>query len=254
MSLHPCSASPTDSSVTQPTAAGFTPPLTGTAGGPLDAAGTAEQLGRFTCDDPVRMRPVDPGPGRLLLVRHGETEWSRVGRHTGLTDLPLTDAGRARAGGLPELLAPHDIVHVRCSPLQRAAETLQLAGREPDTYDADLAEWDYGAEEGRTTAETRESGRPGWTVFDGVPPGDTPGETVEMVAARASRVLGRVWEHLGRGDVLLVGHGHHLRVLAAVYLRQTPYLADSLEFEAGSLCVLGHHRDTPTIQRWNLTP
>ncbi|WP_374929433.1 histidine phosphatase family protein [Kytococcus sedentarius] len=254
MSPLPHSASPSAAGVMQTTPSTFTPPLSGTPGAPLSAARTAAELHRFTCDGPERMRPVEPGPGRLLLVRHGETLWSRDGRHTGLTDLPLTDAGRRRATGLPTLLGAHRIVHVRSSPLQRAAETLHLAGRTPDTYDADLAEWDYGAEEGRTTAEARRDGRPGWTVFDGVPPGDTPGETVEMVAARASRVLGRVWGHLEHGDVLLVGHGHHLRVLAAVYLRQTPYLADSLEFEAGSLCVLGHHRDTPTIQQWNRMP
>ena len=220
----------------------------------LTAAAVSRLLPAFSSSDAVQMRPVTPGPGRLLLVRHGETEWSRDGRHTGWTDLPLTDAGRERAADLPALLEGHRIVHVRCSPLQRAAETLHLAGLQPDAWDADLMEWDYGAEEGRTTEQARQDGRPGWTVFDGVPPGETPGETVEMVAARASRVLGRIWEHLQHGDVLLGGHGHHQRVLAAVYLRQTPYLADSLEFEAGHLCVLGHHRTSPTILHWNLAP
>ncbi|WP_462417479.1 histidine phosphatase family protein [Kytococcus sp. Marseille-QA3725] len=250
----PDTASPTEQPVTDATPEPFAPPLGTVDGAPGDASRTAAELGRFVRDEPVEMRPTEPGRGRLLLVRHGETEWSRTGRHTGLTDLPLTDVGRERAGGLPTLLAEYDLVHVRCSPLQRAAETARLAGVVPDALDADLAEWDYGAEEGRTTSQAREEGRPGWTVFDGVPPGDTPGETVEMVAARASRVLGHVWPHLATGDVLLVGHGHHLRVLTAVYLRQTPYLADALEFEAGSLCVLGHHRDTPTIQHWNQVP
>lgn len=218
------------------------------------AAATLGGLHRYADAGPVDVRPSEPGRGRLLLVRHGETAWSRAGRHTGLTDLPLTGAGRAAVGGLPDLLAEYDLVHVRCSPLQRATETARLAGLEPDALDADLVEWDYGDEEGRTTAQAQAEGRPGWTVFDGVPPGETPGETVEMVAARASRVLGRVWRHLEHGDVVLVGHGHHLRVLAAVYLRQTPYLADALELEAGSLSVLGHHRTTPTVHRWNLAP
>lgn len=238
----------------QTTPGPFTPPLGGEPTRPLTAAQVAVARERHRSADVVDVRPVRPGPGRLVLLRHGETEWSRVGRHTGWTDLPLTERGRAGAAGLPGLLEPYDIVHVRASPLQRAAETAQLAGLTVDALDADLMEWDYGAEEGRTTEQARQEGRPGWSVFDGVPPGETPGESVEDVASRASRVLGRLWGHLDRGDVVLAGHGHHLRVLTAVYLRQTPYLANSLELEAGHLCVLGHHRTTPTLRHWNLAP
>jgi broad specificity phosphatase PhoE len=192
--------------------------------------------------------------GRLVLVRHGQTGWSRDGRHTGRTDVPLTDAGEQDARELAPRLARFDLVLVLSSPLSRARRTAELAGYPPD-LDDDLVEWDYGGYEGRTTAEIRESlGDPAWTAFDdGVVPGDTPGETVEEVAARASRVLERVAEARQRGDVALFAHGHLLRVLAATYLRQQARFGAHLLLDAGAVCVLDHERGVPAIRTWNET-
>lgn len=190
--------------------------------------------------------------GRLVLVRHGETSWSRTGQHTGLTDLPLLPEGERAAAALAGVLAGMTFAHVRCSPLRRARHTAKLAGLEVSELDADLVEWDYGGYEGRATADIRaELGYP-WTVIEhGTVPGATPGETVEEVAARASRVLDRVWPVLLDGDVCLVGHGHALRVLTAVYLRQAPRFAAHLTFDVGSVAVLGHHHEAPVIEAWN---
>ena len=200
------------------------------------------------------MSPDAEPPGRLVLVRHGQTEWSRDGRHTGLTDLPLTDAGERDARGLAPRLAGFDFALVLCSPLSRARRTAELAGLEP-VADSDLVEWDYGAYEGRTTSDIRaDLGNAGWTVFgDGVVPGDTPGETVEEVAARASRVLNRVAEPLQRGDVALVAHGHLLRILTATYLRQDARFGAQLLLDAGAVCVLDHERGVPAVRSWNET-
>ena len=200
------------------------------------------------------MSPAAEPTGRLVLLRHGETEWSRDGRHTGRTDLPLTANGERDARLLAPRLARVDLSWVLCSPLARARRTAELAGLDPVTDD-DLVEWDYGGYEGRTTTEIRESlGDPGWTVFgDGVVPGDTPGETVEEVAARASRVLTRVAEPLQRGDVALVAHGHLLRILTATYLRQDARFGAHLLLEAGAVCVLDHERDVPAVRAWNDT-
>jgi broad specificity phosphatase PhoE len=193
--------------------------------------------------------------GRIVLVRHGETAWSRSGQHTGLTDLALTPQGERDARALVPLLEPFDLIHVLSSPLSRARRTAELAGLSP-TIDTDLAEWDYGGYEGRTTVQIREDlGDPSWTVFDdGVVPGDTPGETVEEVAARASRVLARVTASLTTGDVALVAHGHLLRILTATWLRQPPRFGASLLLDAGALCVLEHERGVPAIRTWNQTP
>jgi probable phosphoglycerate mutase len=195
----------------------------------------------------------DTSPGRLVLLRHGETQWSREGRHTGITDVPLTDVGRsqARAGGqrLTELAI--DPVLVLSSDLRRARDTAEIAGLTA-RVDPDLREWDYGAYEGRSTADIRQESGTDWDVFrDGVVPGTTPGETVEEVAARASRVLARVRPHLERGDVVLVGHGHTSRILATVWLRTSPRLAAQLTLDPARLSVLGHHREDPCIVSWN---
>ncbi|WP_324417985.1 histidine phosphatase family protein [Phycicoccus sp.] len=190
--------------------------------------------------------------GRLLLVRHGETEWSRDGRHTGSTDLPLLPAGERDAEALRGPLAAFDVGLVVCSPLQRARRTAELAGLRVDRVDPDLREWDYGGYEGLTTPEIRGRRGDAWTVFeDGVVPGETPGETVEEVAARASRVLQRVGPDLAAHDVVLVGHGHALRVLTATYLRQEPRFGACVVLDAGALCVLGHEHDRPAIRAWN---
>ncbi len=187
-----------------------------------------------------------------MLVRHGETQWSRSGQHTGLTDLPLLPTGEDDARAVRPVLDEFTIVHVRCSPLHRARHTAELAGLHVDAIDEDLREWDYGAYEGVTTAQIREELGYPWTVFEhGVAPGKTPGETVEEVAARASRVLREVWAHLYDGDVALVGHGHALRILTGVYLRSEPRFGRNLEFATGSVCVLGHHHEDPVIQAWS---
>lgn len=194
-----------------------------------------------------------PQPHRLVLLRHGETEWSRDGRHTGSTELPLTDDGRARAAeaaGRLEELGVRPVLTLT-SDLQRARDTASLAGLDA-TVDSDLREWDYGGYEGRSTAQIREELGTDWDVFrDGVVPGSTPGETVEEVAARASRVIARVRPRLLEGDVVLVGHGHTSRILATVWLRTAPRLAAQLTLDASRLAVLGHHREDPCILGWN---
>ena len=200
------------------------------------------------------MSPAVEPTGRLVLVRHGETEWSRSGQHTGSTDIPLTPDGERDARALGDRLSAFDLVLVLSSPLARARRTAELAGLTPQV-DPDLVEWDYGGYEGRTTTEIRETiGDPTWTVFDdGVVPGDTPGETVEEVAARASRVLARVEEPLRTGDVALVAHGHLLRILAATWLRQDARFGAALLLDAGALCVLEQERGVPAIRAWNQT-
>jgi broad specificity phosphatase PhoE len=192
--------------------------------------------------------------GRLVLVRHGQTAWSRSGQHTGRTDVPLTEDGERDARALAPRLAAFDLRLVLSSPLSRARRTAELAGLTPEVDD-DLTEWDYGGYEGRTTEDVREGlGDPTWTVFDdGVAAGDTPGETVEEVAARASRVLVRVADPLTRGDVALVAHGHLLRVLTATWLRQEPRFGASLLLDAGALCVLDREHGVPAIRSWNRT-
>ena len=158
---------------------------------------------------------ADAPKGQLVLVRHGQTEWSRSGQHTGLTDLPLLPEGEDDARALRGVLTRFDIGRSFASPLARARRTAELAGLRPD-IDDDLLEWDYGAYEGRTTEEISQSLERPWTVFeDGVVPGETPGETVEEVAARASRVVARVRPVVEDGghDPAVDGAAH---VLAAV--------------------------------------
>lgn len=159
------------------------------------------------------------GVGDLFLVRHGETEWSRSGRHTGRTDVPLTERGREEARSLVPLIRSHRIGAAFVSPLQRARETAELIGLHDLRVDADLREWDYGGYEGVTTVEIQRE-RPDWFLFtDGVAPGppDHPGESPEQVGERADRVLADVdAAHADtEGDVVLVAHGHLLRVLTA---------------------------------------
>lgn len=189
--------------------------------------------------------------GRIVLVRHGKTEWSESGQHTGTTDIALTEQGEADAATLPQRLSPFDFGLVLSSPRQRARRTAEIAGYSPD-IDENLVEWDYGAYEGRTTAEIRTELGYDWTVFEhGVVPGASPGETVEEVAARASRVLLRAAPVLESRDVLLFGHGHALRILATVFLREQPRSAAKLLLDAGSVSVLEHEREQPAIRLWN---
>lgn len=192
--------------------------------------------------------------GRLLLVRHGMTEWAKSGQHTGLTDLPLLPEGEAAATASAPMLDEFEIVSAFVSPLQRARRTAELIGVTSPRVDPDLVEWDYGGYEGLTTPQVRErSGDPDWTVWNsGVLPGDTPGETIEQVAARARAVIDRAAPDLHRGDVVLIGHGQMLRILASVWLRTDLRFGAQLPFDAGSLSVLGYEREAPAIRRWNM--
>ena len=194
--------------------------------------------------------------GDLILLRHGETEWSKAGRHTGRTDIPLTPAGEAAAAALAPMLARHDIVVTFCSPAQRAIRTAQLAGLADIKQDPDLWEWDYGGYEGLTTAQIRVQ-RPGWYLWrDGVVPGDAahPGETVQHVGERVDRVLAQAEPLMARGDVALVAHGHVLRVLTARYLRLDPSDGKLFRLDTGTVSTLGHEHGEPVIASWNVPP
>ncbi|MDO8338635.1 MAG: histidine phosphatase family protein [Microcella sp.] len=202
--------------------------------------------------------PDQPAPdnpsGKLVLLRHGETEWSRSGKHTGLTDIPLTARGEELARGAGQLLGDYDFSLVLTSPLQRARCTAELAGLQAEV-DPLLVEWDYGGYEGRTTREIRAELGYDWSAFThGVIRGETPGETVEEVAARASRVLTRVLPAMTEGDVALVAHGHFLRILTAVYLRLAPRFGAQISLDAGSVSVLSYYREHPAILSWNYGP
>lgn len=189
---------------------------------------------------------------KVLLVRHGETEWSVSGRHTGRTDLPLLPQGEVSARAIaPRLEGEGPFVLVLCSPLTRARQTAELAGLEPE-LDPDLQEWDYGDAEGRTTAEIRED-RPGWTVWGEGPSG---GETVDDVGARADRVIERVLAAGGGGKdatVVLVAHGHLLRILAARWIELPASAGGRLSLGTAAVCLLGFERERRVILRWNDT-
>ena len=193
--------------------------------------------------------------GSLVLLRHGETEWSRSGQHTGLTDVPLTPRGEELAREAATLLRGRTFAAVLTSPLVRARRTAELAGLTGAETEPRLVEWDYGGYEGLTTPEIRARVGYAWTVFaNGVVPGDTPGETVQDVAGRARGVIDRVLPLLDDGDVALVGHGHALRVLASVFLEQDPCFGAQLILDAGSVSVLGHEHGVRAVQSWNRTP
>ncbi len=194
--------------------------------------------------------------GDLIVLRHGETEWSLAGKHTGRTDIPLTPRGEAAAAALAPLLSRRDIVAVFSSPAQRAVTTAALAGLAHAKPDPDLWEWDYGGYEGLTTGQIVQT-RPGWYLWrDGVIPGDAehPGETVEQVGERADRVLARVTPLLADGDVALVAHGHVLRVLTARYLRLEPTGGKLFRLDTGTLSTLGTEHAEPVITSWNVPP
>ena len=182
--------------------------------------------------------------GELWLVRHGQTEWSQTGQHTGRTDIPLTADGEAQARALRDRLdRPWSLALT--SPLVRAARTAELAGLVAKPED-DLMEWDYGHAEGRTTAELSEE-RGGWSIWTD---GDLP-ETPEDVGARAERVLELVAPALEEGDVCLVGHGHGLRVLSAVWLGLPPVDGRLFALSPASVSVLGFEHDLPVVRQWN---
>ena len=194
--------------------------------------------------------------GDLILLRHGETEWSKDGRHTGRTDIPLSLAGEAAAAALAPLLIRRDVVAAFTSPAQRAVRTADLAGLADAKPDAALWEWDYGGFEGLTTRQIQEL-RPGWYLWrDGIIPGDAahPGETVEQVRERVDRVLRRVEPLLADGDVALVSHGHVLRVLTARYLQLEPSDGKLFRLDTGTVSTLGHEHGEPVILTWNMPP
>jgi broad specificity phosphatase PhoE len=184
----------------------------------------------------------------VVPVRHGATEWSVSGRHTGRTDLPLLPQGEDEARRIAPLLAGRPFAAVLVSPLQRARRTCELAGFADHpglVVDGDLAEWDYGELEGLTTPEIRERW-PGWTIWDGPVPG---GETAAQVAARADRVVARMRE--ADGDVLAFSHGHLLRVLAARWCGADPGMGRLLPLATGTLGTLGWEHEWGAIRTWN---
>ncbi|MFE7900367.1 histidine phosphatase family protein [Streptomyces sp. NPDC057424] len=191
--------------------------------------------------------------GDLLLVRHGETEWSRSGQHTSFTDLPLTRQGERQATSLAPLLAGRSFALVLTSPLGRAVRTAELAGLTGAVRDADLHEWYYGAYEGVTSEEVHRT-RPDWDLWtDGGPSGPEgrPGESPEEVGERADRVLTRAAEALPEGDVILVAHGHFLRVLTARRLGLSPAEGRLFRLETGTVCRLSTEHGRPVIAEWN---
>ncbi|TWS26335.1 acid phosphatase [Tsukamurella sputi] len=191
-------------------------------------------------------------PHRLVYIRHGETAWSRAGRHTGATDVPLTATGEEQARALGPVLddLALDRPTVLVSPRTRAATTAELAGLTVTAVDPDLAEWDYGDYEGRTSAEIRVDD-PGWTVWSAGAPG---GESPEQVTARVDRVLDRARSAMADGDVVLVAHGHLGRVLTARFLRQPLAFGRNVMILPASAAVFGYDRDdVPQLTRFGLT-
>ncbi|MGO9974431.1 MAG: histidine phosphatase family protein [Solirubrobacteraceae bacterium] len=191
--------------------------------------------------------PLLDAKGRIVVVRHGETEWSMAGKHTGRSDPPLAAVGRRRATALAAALGGHDFERVLCSPLERARETCELAGfgLRAEICE-DLREWDYGDYEGLTSAEIR-ARAPDWNLWrDGAPGGELPAQ----VGARADLVLAMVRTG-GGGDMIAFAHGHLLRVLAARWIGLEVAGGRLLALSAAGIGVLGHERDTPVIERWN---
>jgi probable phosphoglycerate mutase len=186
----------------------------------------------------------------IYLIRHGETEWSLSGRHTGISDIPLTEHGRQQASLLRPELFTKKFRLVLTSPQRRARETCELAGlAQRAQIDPDLIEWNYGAYEG-VTSEQIHAERPGWTIFnDGGGPG---GETPEQVGARVDRVIARVGAL--NSDAALFAHGHVLRVLAARWLGMAPSAGARFLLDTATLCVLSTDRGVAALKHWNVSP
>jgi broad specificity phosphatase PhoE len=183
---------------------------------------------------------------KVYLLRHGETEWSLNGRHTGVTDVPLTENGRTAARRLKPILAKETFALVLTSPLSRARETCELAelGKQANV-EPDLVEWNYGEYEGLTTEQIRLT-RPDWSVFRyGCPGGETP----DQIGARADRVLTKV--RASEGDVVLFAHGHILRVIAARWINLSAGYGEHFLLDTATLNVLGYYRESPAFKIWN---
>lgn len=200
----------------------------------------ADRSGTHDADGSRTDRP------RAWLIRHGETEWAREGRHTSRTNVRLTDLGRSQAVAVGRKLAGTSFASVLSSPLSRALETAHIAGfGDHVEVDDNLREWDYGADEGLTTSDIR-ADRPGWTIWTG---GPRDGETIDEVATRADRVVARV--RASSGDVLLFAHGHLLRVFAARWLGLPGVDGKLLALSTATVSVLGWEHETAVILRWN---
>ena len=192
------------------------------------------------------MQNSDAPTGEVFLIRHGETEWSLSGQHTGNTDIPLTDHGEAAARLLAPVLAERDFSLVLCSPLQRARRTCELAGLgDQASIDPDLAEWNYGSYEGLTPAAIHGQ-QPGWLVFrDGCPEGESPAE----VGERVDRVISRVRQNGGR--VALFAHGHVFRVFVARWIELSPSHGAHFLLDTSTLTILSYYRGIPAVKCWN---
>jgi broad specificity phosphatase PhoE len=213
---------------------------------------------------PVSPAPAEvPGPvprGVVVLVRHGETEWSAAGRHTGRTDVPLTELGRQQAEGLGRLLstvlAGRRVLATLSSPLSRARDTAELAGLTGVREEPALREIEYGTYEGLTTAAIRADDNPGWSVWTGELPA---GETLAEVACRVDELIGRIRDELAAAAdedpppaVVLVGHGHLLRVLAARWIGLPPSAGALFALGTAAVSVLGREHETPVLVHWNM--
>jgi probable phosphoglycerate mutase len=192
------------------------------------------------------MEPQLARGGEVFLVRHGETEWSVSGRHTGVTDLALTENGRRAAKQLEPLLSETEFAMVLASPLERARMTCELAGLGDRMHvDPDLVEWNYGEYEGLTPEQIHRTA-PGWMIFsDGCPGGESP----EQVGVRVDRLIGRVRAVPGR--VALFAHGHVFRVFAARWIGLPPTHGRHFLLDTSTLNVLGYYRGIPAVKRWN---
>lgn len=185
----------------------------------------------------------------VVLIRHGETEWSASHRHTSYTDLDLTPAGERQASELGAILAGRHFAAVVSSPRRRALRTAQIAGLAVTAVDADIAEWNYGEYEGRTTKEIRQH-RPDWNLWtQGCPGGESPDE----VEARVDRLLQAVRPSLDEGDVAVVGHGHSLRVMGARWIGLRAGDGGKLRLDTAAVCALGYEHGRPVILHWNRT-
>jgi len=194
--------------------------------------------------------------GRIWLVRHGETEWSKSGQHTGRTDVELTPYGQQQAQALLRSLDDAPVGLTLCSPLTRARDTARLAGLTPDDFTDDLLEWDYGAYEGITTAQIRnQTGDQTWLIWDHpVPAGASPGEQLADVGARVDRVITRCLPVILSGkDCVLVSHGHALRILTARWLGLAPIAGRLFALDPARLSALGFEHETHVLREWNAT-
>ena len=211
----------------------------------MDASSTSDTAKSAAAHGEIGLNRGDSS-GKVFAIRHGETEWSLSGRHTGTTDLPLTENGRRLADRMRPILGQERFALVLVSPMRRARETCELAGLgHRGVIDNDLMEWDYGAYEGLTTSQIREN-TPDWLVFrDGCPGGETP----DQVGARVDRVIARA--RAADGDVALFAHGHVLRVLAARWIGLAPVAGRHFLLDTGALSVLGEYQGSQAVQIWN---